>query len=124
MRAFLRRLIRHSPRKVFLMVDRHPVHRSSGVQRWLAQHADRIRLFFLPTYSPELNPDEYLNNDVKANAVGRQRRATPRTCCARSAPTCAAPNTDSTSCKATFYIPRSSMQHDVHYFMPWVVRQS
>jgi transposase len=77
MLAFLRRLIRHSPRKVFLIVDSHPVHRSSGVQRWLAQHADRIRLFFLPTYSPELNPDEYLNNDVKANAVGRERPRDP-----------------------------------------------
>jgi hypothetical protein len=32
-------------------------------------------MFFLPEYSPELNPDEYLNNDVKSNAVGRQRAA-------------------------------------------------
>ncbi len=33
-------------------------------------------MFFLPGYSPELNPDEYLNNDLKTNAVGRQRAAT------------------------------------------------
>ena len=32
-----------------------------------------MRLFFLPSYSPELNPDEYLNQDVKSNALGRQR---------------------------------------------------
>ncbi len=32
-------------------------------------------MFFLPGYSPELNPDEYLNNDVKSNAIGRQRPA-------------------------------------------------
>lgn len=70
---FLRRLIRHSSQKVFLIVDGHPVHRSRAVHQWLAKHADRIRLFFLPAYSPELNPDELLNHDVKANAVGRQR---------------------------------------------------
>jgi len=73
---FLRRLIRQRKRKVLLILDRHPVHRSATVKRWLAQHADRLRLFFLPGYSPELNPDEYLNHDVKANAVGRTRPAT------------------------------------------------
>jgi len=70
---FLRRLVRHSRRKVFLIVDRHPVHRSAAVRRWVESHSADIRLFFLPEYSPELNPDEYLNNDVKTNAVGRQR---------------------------------------------------
>ncbi|OWY64586.1 IS630 family transposase [cyanobacterium TDX16] len=70
---FLRRLVRYSTQKVFLIVDSHPVHRSRAVQRWVERHADRIRLFFLPAYSPELNPDELLNHDVKANAVGRQR---------------------------------------------------
>jgi transposase len=70
---FLRRLLRQSRRKVFLIVDRHPVHRSAAVRRWVASHSAKIRLFFLPDYSPELNPDEYLNNDVKTNAVGRQR---------------------------------------------------
>lgn len=73
---FLRRLIRQRKRKVFLILDRHPVHRSATVQRWIEQHTDRLRLFFLPGYSPELNPDEYLNHDVKANAVGRTRPAT------------------------------------------------
>ena len=33
---------------------------------------DRIELFYLPRYSPELNPDEYLNQDLKTNAVGRK----------------------------------------------------
>lgn len=70
---FLRRLIRHRPQKVFLIVDSHPVHRSRAVRQWVERHADRIRLFFLPAYSPQLNPDELLNHDVKANAVGRQR---------------------------------------------------
>lgn len=70
---FLARLLRHSRTPVFLIVDRHPVHRAQAVQRWLAARAARIRLFFLPAYSPELNPDEYLNHDVKSNALGRQR---------------------------------------------------
>lgn len=72
---FLKRLIRHSRRKVFLIWDRHPVHRSAAVQQWLHTNRRRIRMFFLPDYSPELNPDEYLNNDVKSNAVGRERPA-------------------------------------------------
>ncbi len=73
---FLRRLVRSSPRKVFLIVDRHPVHRSRALHRWLNAHQHQIRLFFLPTYSPELNPDELLNQDVKTNALGRQRPGT------------------------------------------------
>jgi transposase len=70
---FLRRVLRHAPRPVFLIVDGHPVHRSATVKQWVARQGARLRLFFLPGYSPDLNPDEYLNNDVKANAVGRQR---------------------------------------------------
>lgn len=70
---FLSRLVRQSGCKVFLIVDGHPVHRAAKVKRWLANHSDQIRLFFLPGYSPQLNPDEYLNHDVKANSVGRRR---------------------------------------------------
>jgi hypothetical protein len=43
------------------------------VKRWLAERADQLRLFYLPGYSPKLNPDELLNQDVKSNAVGRRR---------------------------------------------------
>ncbi|MCH7915294.1 MAG: transposase [Deltaproteobacteria bacterium] len=39
----------------------------------MKKESHRIRLFFLPSYSPELNPDEMLNQDIKSNAVGRQR---------------------------------------------------
>jgi transposase len=70
---FLKRLIRQVKRKVFLIVDRHPVHRSKKVKAWLKKNTHHIRLFFLPSYSPELNPDEVLNQDVKSNAVGRRR---------------------------------------------------
>jgi len=70
---FLRRLLKQAGRKVFLIIDRHPVHRSRVVRRWLTANATRICIFYLPGYSPELNPDEMLNNDVKSNAVGRRR---------------------------------------------------
>lgn len=72
---FLKRLARQVGRLLYLIVDGHPVHRSVAVRDWLASHPDRIRLFRLPAYSPELNPDEYLNQDVKSNAVGCQRPA-------------------------------------------------
>ncbi|MFZ0736747.1 MAG: IS630 family transposase [Candidatus Acidiferrales bacterium] len=73
---FLRRLVRltrKTRRKVFLIADGHPVHKSRSVSRWLAEHAAQIRIFWLPSYSPELNPDELLNQDVKTNALGRVR---------------------------------------------------
>jgi transposase len=69
----LLRLTRKTRRKVFLIVDGHPVHKSRSVRRWLAEHAAQIRIFCLPAYSPELNPDELLNQDVKTNALGRVR---------------------------------------------------
>jgi transposase len=70
---FLRRLLRDRERKVYLIVDRHPVHVGREVAAWVARHHDRLRLEFLPTYSPEVNPSEYLNQDLKTNAVGRRR---------------------------------------------------
>lgn len=73
---FATRLIKDVRRKVFLIVDRHPVHRSKKVWDWLRRHQDQIVMEYLPGYSPELNPDELLNQDVKSNAVGRRR---PRT---------------------------------------------
>ena len=62
---FMRRLIRDAGRKVFLILDNLNVHKARKVREWLAQHAHQIEVFFLPPYSPELNPDEYLNGDLK-----------------------------------------------------------
>jgi len=69
----LRRLVRSAGRKVYLIVDAHAVHESPRVERWLEKRTGQIRVILLPTYSPDLNPDEFLNNDVKGNAVGRRR---------------------------------------------------
>ena len=70
---FLRRLLKHSTTKVVLIVDGHPVHRSSAVRDFVARNAARLRLVILPGYCPELNPDELLNQDVKTNALGKSR---------------------------------------------------
>jgi transposase len=70
---FLRRLIKQAKRKVFVIVDGHPVHRAKIVQTWRLAHIRDLELFYLPSYSPELNPDEMLNNDAKSNALGRRR---------------------------------------------------
>ena len=70
---FLKRLERQLGRPLYLIVDGHPVHRATAVKAWLKEDGRKIRLFFLPGYSPELNPDELLNQDVKSNALGRRR---------------------------------------------------
>ena len=70
---FLGRLIKHKQRKIFVITDRHPVHKSRAVADWLEANKKRIEMFLMPGFSPELNPDELLNQDVKSNAVGRLR---------------------------------------------------
>jgi transposase len=63
---FLKRLVKDADKKVFLILDNLRVHHSKLVKEWLENHQEEIELFFLPSYSPELNPDEYLNCDLKA----------------------------------------------------------
>jgi hypothetical protein len=65
--AFLGRLIRSSARKIFLIVDRLRAHEKATVMDWVEAHRDRIELFLMPPHTPEYNPDEYLNNDLKGN---------------------------------------------------------
>jgi transposase len=69
---FIKRLSHGVGRMVFLIVDGHPAHKAKGVSRFIETVKDRFRLFFLPPYSPELNPDERVWNDLKNNAIGRQ----------------------------------------------------
>jgi len=64
---FLSRLIRPAGPKIFLIVDNLKVHDAAAVHAWLAEHRSEIEVFYLPKYSPELNPDEYLNCDIKGN---------------------------------------------------------
>jgi transposase len=72
---FLDRLTLHNAgQKVFLIVDRHRAHCSAKVSEWVTAHSDQIALLYLPAYSPELNPDELLNNAAKSG-VSRKVRA-------------------------------------------------
>ena len=62
---FMSRLVKGADRKVFLILDNLRVHHSKLVKAWLKEHEEEIAVFYLPSYSPELNPDEYLNSDLK-----------------------------------------------------------
>lgn len=73
---FLDRLVRGSEgKKIFLVLDNLRVHHSKKVAAWVEARKDKIELFFLPAYAPELNPDEYLNGDLKQQLkTGRAAR--------------------------------------------------
>jgi len=62
---FMERLISDSTRKVFFIVDNLKVHHGKLVKAWLLEHKNEIEIFYIPPYSPELNPDEYLNHALK-----------------------------------------------------------
>lgn len=66
---FLEALIKDAGKKVFLILDNLRVHHSKPVKAWVAKRQDKIELFYLPSYSPELNPEERLNGDLK-QAIG------------------------------------------------------
>ena len=68
---FLERLLDNQKRPVFLIVDGHPVHRAKKVKEFVVTTAGRLRLFQLPPYAPDLNPDELVWNHVKGHKVGR-----------------------------------------------------
>jgi len=74
--TFLRRLIGTVGHKIYLIVDNHSVHRAKKIKAWVEKHAEQIAIFYLPAYSPQLNPDEYLNNDIKNNASKSRRPST------------------------------------------------
>lgn len=65
--CFLKRIISTFPGKIFFITDNLKVHHGKKVAAWVDQHHDQIELFFIPSYCPELNPDEYLNRDLKKN---------------------------------------------------------
>lgn len=68
---FLSKLIAGAGRKILLIADQLQAHKTPEVLAWLQEHKDKIEVFYLPTYSPELNPVEYLNNDMKG-AVNKE----------------------------------------------------
>ena len=77
---FIKRLLHGTERMIFLIVDGHPAHRAKSVTKFIKSEPikKRFRLFFLPPYSPELNPDERVWNDLKNNAIGQQAIIMPK----------------------------------------------
>jgi len=69
--GFLKRLLHNAKRPIFLILDGGSYHRSRPVKDYLATLGGKLRLFFLPPYSPELNPDEQVWNYVKRHGVGK-----------------------------------------------------
>jgi len=62
---FMQQLIKSSAQKVYFIVDNLRVHHSKIVKDWVEENKEKIALYFIPSYSPEMNPDEYLNCDLK-----------------------------------------------------------
>lgn len=69
--GFLERLLKNQSKPVFLIVDGHPVHRSSRVKTFVETTEGKLKLFYLPAYSPELNPDEQVWNQLKNHRIGK-----------------------------------------------------
>jgi transposase len=69
--GFCRRLLQDTPGPVFLVLDGHLVHRSKAVEQFAGSTDGRLRLCFLPGYSPELNPGEWVWKNTKHDRVGR-----------------------------------------------------
>ena len=69
--TFLKRLIKGSGKKIYLIVDNLRVHHSKPVKEWVEKNKELIEMFFLPSYSPERNPDEYLNCDLKTGLANK-----------------------------------------------------
>jgi transposase len=73
---FIKRLMHGARRSIFLILDGHPMHKAKVVQKCVEEYAGKLRLYFLPPYSPELNPDELVWQDLKTNGVGKKPVAT------------------------------------------------
>lgn len=69
---FLKRLIHNTEKPIFLIVDGHPTHKAKKVKEFIESTEGKLRLFILPPYSPELNPDELVWNNLKSHRIGRK----------------------------------------------------
>ncbi|MBX3743744.1 MAG: IS630 family transposase [Verrucomicrobiae bacterium] len=67
---FIQRLMHGARRRVFLILDGHPMRKAKAVQSCVEEHG-AMKIFFLRPYSPELNPDEIVWQDLKADGIGK-----------------------------------------------------
>ncbi|WP_152389648.1 IS630 family transposase [Azotobacter salinestris] len=70
-REFLKRLLIGAEQPVFVIIDGHPVHKARLVRAFVEEQAGRLKLFYLPPYSPQLNPDEQVWGHVKRSVSRR-----------------------------------------------------
>lgn len=81
--GFMKRLVHGRQKRVFLILDNLRVHHSKAVKKWLRENADKIQVFYLPGYPPELSPEELLNADLNQRvtkvATARTKLALTRT---------------------------------------------
>ena len=69
---FLEAMVKRRRKPIYLIVDGHPAHRAKLVTAWLEKNKERLRMFVLPGYSPHLNPDELVWNDLKNHTIGKR----------------------------------------------------
>ena len=69
--SYLKKLLHDVAGPIILICDGHPAHRAGKTKQFVAQTKGRLQLFFLPPYSPELNPDEWVWRNVKSGHVGK-----------------------------------------------------
>lgn len=72
-KTFLKQMIKYRKQKIYFVTDNHSAHKTKLLNEWLEKNKKKIEVFFLPPYSPELNPQEYVNQDVKTNVIGKKR---------------------------------------------------
>ncbi len=81
---FLRRLIKDTGQRVVLIVDNLKVHKAGKVTAWVKSHGHEIELCYLPSYAPDHNPSEYLNNDLKQKLRQQPQSGSPQELCERT----------------------------------------
>jgi transposase len=74
---FIDRLMKGAARRVFLILDGHPTHKAKKLKAHIESYQGKLRVFYLPSYSPQLNPDEHVWNEVKSHGIGRMKVSGP-----------------------------------------------
>jgi transposase len=74
---FVDRLMQGAARSVFLILDGHPAHKAKKLREHIESYQGKLRVFFLPAYAPQLNPDELVWNAVKSHGIGRMTISGP-----------------------------------------------
>jgi transposase len=86
---FCKRLLHGASAPVFLIVDGHPSHKTKKVSQWIERQNEKLQLFILPGYSPDLNPDELVWNGVKITLLENSPTVTSLLCARQPRATCA-----------------------------------